>query len=308
MKGNTAMPGEGILLIDDSEARLTLMSQLLRHEGFVPVVAENGLAALTLPENNKVSLVVINAELIQPDGVELANRLRRSYRAWYLPILLLIPEEKMKEGQSPVLNGADGYIRFPCTATALSETIDDLLKEKVAKDYAESQLREKAKEHINDAVDEVAEQQLSAKSAEVVSNLSEGIVELVEVDARKAVEKRIEELTTGTLDELIRTRVEEVARVVLAEESEEIITRMVGQVVDQQIGQILGKVETDELPLIAARAVDKVAEEAARTKVEELARETHQELVNRLVSQIQSSVESVARKVLPGLIQEMSDK
>ena len=299
------MPGESVLVVDDSEARLDILSRLLRRNGFLPVVAKNGLAALSLPEQQKVSLVIINASLAQPDGTELAERLRRSVRGWYLPSLLLIPKENLQQGTEPALCGADGYISFPCSSNDLARRIDDILKEKKAKDYAEEQLRAATRKHIEQAVEGVAQDELSRKSAELVTDLSAGIVDLVEVESKKAVEKRVQQLVAEQLDSKIREIVEEVARVVISEESEDIVTRLVNSVVEQQVGQLLGKVETEEMPAVAERAVAKVVETMAREKVAEIAAETHAEVVQQIVGQIASSVEKSARAILPKVAKEI---
>lgn len=296
------MPGEIVLIVDDSEARLDLMSRLLRRNGFEPLQAQNGLAALTVPEDKKVSLILINAALMQPDGQELAERLRRSARAWSLPILLLVPVEKQHPGEQQALYGADSFITFPCSAEDLARKADEVLRDKKARDFAEERLVEIARQHVSDVVDRVAEQELSAKSAEVISDLSAGIVDLVGVEAKKAVDLKVQELVAESFAEQVRAIVEDVARAVLAEESENIITTLVASVVEQQIGQILGKLETDELPGIARRAVEKVVEESVKEKVAQITMETHAETVQKLVNQISEVVERTARKIIPKIL------
>ncbi|HNT33385.1 MAG TPA: response regulator [bacterium] len=296
------MPGETVLLIDDSEARLDMMSRLVRRNGFEPLQAQNGLAALTLPEDKKVALIIINTGLMQPDGEELAERLRRSSRAWYLPILLLVPSEKQHSGEQQPLFGADSFINFPCSAADLARKMDEVLRDKKARDFAEERLVEITRQHISDAVDRVAEQELSTKSAEVISDLSAGIVDLVSIEAKKTMDQKVQELVAGAFAEQVRAIVEDVARTVLAEESENIITTLVASVVDQQVGQILGKLETDELPNIARRAVEKVVEVAVKEKVAQITMETHAETVQKLVSQISEVVERTARSIIPKIL------
>jgi len=68
-----------LLLVDDDPAILSLMSRMLRHEGFRILTAEGGEQALNLLASNPVGVVIADQRMPNMSGVELLSRVRGLY-------------------------------------------------------------------------------------------------------------------------------------------------------------------------------------------------------------------------------------
>jgi EAL domain-containing protein (putative c-di-GMP-specific phosphodiesterase class I)/ActR/RegA family two-component response regulator len=71
--------GPTLLLVDDDPAILSLMSRMLRHEGYRILTAESGQQALNLLAANQVGVVIADQRMPNMSGVELLRRVKGLY-------------------------------------------------------------------------------------------------------------------------------------------------------------------------------------------------------------------------------------
>ena len=98
-----------ILVIDDEEAILTLLSQLIRLEGFNVLTAVNGKTALQLLQNDKeINIVISDVRLPDINGIELITKFKSLNPSG--EIIMLTAYGTIEDGVKAIKAGAFDYI------------------------------------------------------------------------------------------------------------------------------------------------------------------------------------------------------
>jgi DNA-binding response OmpR family regulator len=99
-----------ILLVDDEQAILTLLSYPLRKDGYEVVPAADGIEALNRFAESRFDLVVLDVMMPKLDGLEVCRRLRA---ASSVPIIMLTAKAEEIDKVLGLELGADDYITKP---------------------------------------------------------------------------------------------------------------------------------------------------------------------------------------------------
>jgi DNA-binding response OmpR family regulator len=99
-----------ILLVDDEQAILTLLSYPLRKEGYEVVRAADGQEALARFSESAFDLVVLDVMMPKLDGLEVCRRLRAKSS---VPIIMLTAKAEEIDKVLGLELGADDYITKP---------------------------------------------------------------------------------------------------------------------------------------------------------------------------------------------------
>ena len=78
-----------VLLVDDTEENLVALEALLRADGVELMTARSGSAALELLLVNEISLALLDVQMPEMDGFELAELMRGSERTKHVPIIFV---------------------------------------------------------------------------------------------------------------------------------------------------------------------------------------------------------------------------
>jgi CheY-like chemotaxis protein len=73
--------GNNILYIEDNEDNMMLVKRALEARGYRLLEAENGLNGIAEAENQDVDLILLDINLPDVDGYEVARRLRTSSKS-----------------------------------------------------------------------------------------------------------------------------------------------------------------------------------------------------------------------------------
>ena|SRR5690348_16693782 len=96
-----APPGRAkVLLVDDHPVNLMALAELLRRDDAELLRAESGAEALELLLVHDVALALIDVQMPEMDGFELAELMRGVERAKYVPIILSRPACVMRSAGS----------------------------------------------------------------------------------------------------------------------------------------------------------------------------------------------------------------
>jgi DNA-binding response OmpR family regulator len=115
-----------ILVVEDDKSIRKLMCAVLRQNGFEPLQAEDGVAAIELMDRQHVDLVVLDLIMPNMDGYELTEQLRLTWKN--LPILMVTAKQEAKDKRKGFLVGTDDYMTKPVDEEELILRIKALLR------------------------------------------------------------------------------------------------------------------------------------------------------------------------------------
>lgn len=133
---NYAAAGSGkkILVVDDDELNLKLLSTQLSLKGYSIYTADNGKAALDIVEKNNPDLILLDIMMPEMDGYEVTSRLKSDPERKNIPIILVTALTGDDDKRKGLDAGADEFINKPINAPELEARIVSLLK---LKEYRE---------------------------------------------------------------------------------------------------------------------------------------------------------------------------
>jgi len=103
-----------ILLVEDNEHNLYLLTYLLEHAGFEVSQARDGRTAIAWATAHEApALVILDIELPEMDGYDVARTLRSMPRFEALPIVAVTSHAMVGDRERALLAGCTGYLEKP---------------------------------------------------------------------------------------------------------------------------------------------------------------------------------------------------
>jgi len=122
------MPKKTILIVDDEEDILELMSFNLSKEGYKVLTAQDGEQCLNLAKENLPDLIVLDLMLPGMDGLEVARVLKRDPQTGHIPIVMLTAKSEEIDIVTGLELGADDYVTKPFSPRVLLARIRTVLR------------------------------------------------------------------------------------------------------------------------------------------------------------------------------------
>lgn len=119
------MTGPKILVVDDEESILKLVSAYLRPEGYQVYSAVDGAAGLKAARAYKPDLIILDIMLPGMDGIELLSHLRRESNAY---VILLTAKTEETDKIIGLAVGADDYVTKPFSPRELVARVKAALR------------------------------------------------------------------------------------------------------------------------------------------------------------------------------------
>ncbi|MCB1740081.1 MAG: response regulator [Gammaproteobacteria bacterium] len=116
-----------VLAVDDSRSMRQMVEFTLRSAGHEVLLAEDGVQALEVAQNEKVELVLTDVNMPRMDGISLIRALRQLPAYRFVPILTLTTESAAEKKAQGKQAGATGWIVKPFQPDTLLATIDKVL-------------------------------------------------------------------------------------------------------------------------------------------------------------------------------------
>jgi len=117
-----------VLIIEDEEGILQFIKQGLEEENYQISSATNGLDGLTLFQNEKFDLVLLDWMLPEMTGLEVCKKIRETNSK--TPIIFLTAKDTVQETVEGLKTGANDYIKKPFSFDELLERIKVQLRDK----------------------------------------------------------------------------------------------------------------------------------------------------------------------------------
>ncbi len=184
-----------IMIVDDQELNLKVMSNLLKISGFNIIVAENGKIAFEKLKNGLPDLILLDVLMPGINGFEICRRLQSSEKTKNIPIIFMTSISESQEKIRGLKLGAVDYIVKPFKAEELLARINihiRLQEEIKERTKAEIELQ-KAKVELEERVKE-----RTTELSQSLANLQETQIQLIKREQMSS----IGELITGIAHEL----------------------------------------------------------------------------------------------------------
>ena len=129
--GNTILYNT-ILYIEDNPDNMLLVKRILQADKYNLLEATNGMQGLSVAESEDVDLILLDVNLPDIDGYEVARRLRSSTKASVaqLPIIVLTANAMKGDAQKALEAGCNIYMAKPINIFELLEKVNAFVREK----------------------------------------------------------------------------------------------------------------------------------------------------------------------------------
>ncbi|MGD0715502.1 MAG: response regulator [Gaiellaceae bacterium] len=116
-----------VLVADDDEDILLLVTTRLRRDGFDVVSARDGNEALALALEHRPAVAVLDIGMPGLGGLEVLARIRSDESLQGMRILLLTAKAQESDVRRGYAAGADAYVRKPFSPADLSARVRELV-------------------------------------------------------------------------------------------------------------------------------------------------------------------------------------
>jgi two-component system cell cycle response regulator DivK len=113
------MPGETILIVDDNEMNLRLLSMLLLKRGYAVQTASDGEEALVRVRAAKPALILMDLQLPGIDGLQLTRELKGDPALRDIIVIAVTSYAMKGDREKALAAGCDGYATKPIDTRAL---------------------------------------------------------------------------------------------------------------------------------------------------------------------------------------------
>jgi pilus assembly protein CpaE len=127
-----------ILVVDDTELNLKLVSAILVKDGYEVITARNGLEALEVIKTSPPALAILDVMMPDMDGYTLCGRLRQNSGTAKIPIIILTALSGVDDKIKAFDSGADDFLGKPFEPQELRARIKVLLRRAVQEEPAQN--------------------------------------------------------------------------------------------------------------------------------------------------------------------------
>lgn len=114
-----------ILVVDDEQELLDMVSSTLELEGYEVATATDGESALALVEERRPDLVLLDITMPKLNGFQVLLLMRQHFN---FPIIMLTGRIEVASARDALTIGADDYVRKPFTTGELVSRIKAKLR------------------------------------------------------------------------------------------------------------------------------------------------------------------------------------
>ena len=107
------MSKKSILVIEDNEQNIYMITYLLEHAGFEVLQARDGRAGIQLAREQNPDLIVLDIQLPEMDGYEIARKLREHSSLGAVPIVAVTSYAMVGDKERVLEAGYTGYLEKP---------------------------------------------------------------------------------------------------------------------------------------------------------------------------------------------------
>lgn len=114
-----------ILVVDDLEDNIFLLTAMLEQEGYQVEPASSGKEALAKIEKTQLNLVLLDVMMPDMNGFQVIEEIRKKPQHAKLPVILLTAYAEVDFAKGLIV-GANGFFRKPIDTNALLDQVEAL--------------------------------------------------------------------------------------------------------------------------------------------------------------------------------------
>ena len=120
-----------VLYIEDHPDNMTLVRRILHSESYTLIEAATGFQGIFFAESQDVDLILLDINLPDIDGYEVARRLRASKKTAlaHIPMVAVTANAMKGDAEKALEAGCDLYMSKPINIQELLEAVERLIKE-----------------------------------------------------------------------------------------------------------------------------------------------------------------------------------
>lgn len=118
-----------ILIVEDDPKNLTLVRDLLQVSGYVTIEATNGRQGVALVKARQPSLILMDIQLPEMDGIEATRILKADIATQKIPIIALTSYAMKEDREKAFQVGFDDYLPKPIDIHEFLKKVADFLSE-----------------------------------------------------------------------------------------------------------------------------------------------------------------------------------
>jgi two-component system OmpR family response regulator len=126
-KNNDELKGIRVLVVEDEEDILNIISYNLEIEGYIVIKSENGLDAWNKIEKNMPDIILLDIMIPGINGIELCKKIKTHYD---VPVIMVTAKAGELDAVLGLEIGADDYIRKPFSPRELIARLKAVLRRK----------------------------------------------------------------------------------------------------------------------------------------------------------------------------------
>jgi len=122
--------GNNVLYIEDNQDNMILVKRVLESHGYILLPAAKGMDGIAIAEKEDIDLILLDINLPDIDGYEVARRLRKSSKIGlaYVPIIAITANALKGDAQKALSAGCDVYMSKPINVRELWARVEGFLQ------------------------------------------------------------------------------------------------------------------------------------------------------------------------------------
>jgi two-component system, cell cycle response regulator DivK len=116
-----------ILIVEDNENNMYLISFILKKKGYTILQAGSGEEGVDLAAREKPDMIIMDIQLPGIDGLEATRRMRESGVSGNVPIIALTSYAMAGDREKAIASGCTGYIEKPINPETFTEELGKYL-------------------------------------------------------------------------------------------------------------------------------------------------------------------------------------
>ena len=116
-----------ILYVEDNPMNVKLVHRMLKFSGYDVSDADNGADGLHLANHDSPDLILLDIDLPDMDGLDVARRIKATPHLRHTPIVALTAHSGPEDRKAALRAGCDGYLPKPVSRSDLLRTVQHYL-------------------------------------------------------------------------------------------------------------------------------------------------------------------------------------